>query len=150
MVDDLTASGGNGATYIKEKLTLPSLDDFVAVVNLIEMLFPGEAGSHLLFWKQDLLKAFRQIPGDARSRKFGSFVIKNPQTGLLELLQHLSLPFGARSSPIIFCSVALILCQLAAHFLGIPVMAFVDDFFSVSPSKVAQQNFDLFKWFSSF
>ena len=26
-------------------------------------------------------------------------------------------------------------------------MAFVDDFFSVSPSKVAERNFDLFKWF---
>ena len=26
-------------------------------------------------------------------------------------------------------------------------MAFVDDFFSASPTEHAQQNFDLFKWF---
>ena len=60
VVDDLTASGSNGRTPIYEKLKLPTLDDFVETVKLIEKLFPGKA---LLFWKQDFLKAFRRIPG---------------------------------------------------------------------------------------
>ena len=147
VVDDLTASGANCRSPIHEKLWLPTLDDFLETVRLIETLFPGDGAGIPQFWKQDMLKAFRQIPGDAHSRKFGSFAVKNPSTGKLEFLTHLGLPFGARASPMIFCSVALIICKLAAHFLGIPVMAFVDDFFSVSPGRYAQQNFDLFKWF---
>ena len=93
------------------------------------------------------MKAFRQIPGDRHSRRFGSFGIKNPKKGKLEFLTHLGLPFGARASPILFCGVALIICQLCAFHLGVPVLAFVDDFFSASPTHQAQQNFDLFKWF---
>ena len=112
---------------IREKLTLPTLDDFVEVVKLRETVFPG---TPLNFWKQDFLKAFRQIPGDRHSRRFGSFGIKNPKTGKLEFLTHLGLPFGARASPILFCGVALIICQLCAFHLGVPVLAFVDDFFS--------------------
>ena len=147
VVDDLTASGANCRTPIFEKLWLPTLDDFLETVRLIELFFPRDSAGVQQFWKQDMLKAFRQVPGDAHSRKFGSFAIKNPSTGKLEFLTHLGLPFGSRAAPMLFCSVALIICQLAAHFLGIPVMAFVDEFFSPSPGKFAQQNSDLFKWF---
>ena len=41
-VDDLTASGGNFRTKIVEKLELPSLDDFVAMVKRVAELSPAE------------------------------------------------------------------------------------------------------------
>ena len=64
VVDDLTASGTNGRTPIREKLMLRLLDDFVEVIELIESLIPGET---LQFCKRDFLRAFRHIPGDKHS-----------------------------------------------------------------------------------
>ena len=144
-VDDLTASGANYRTRIREKLSLPSLDDFVTMVKRVAEMFPESVWGHQEFFKHDMRKAFRQVPGSAKSRKWGAFGVKNPDTGLIELFQHLSLPFGARSAPLIFCAVARILCELAAFHLGVPIVAFVDDFFAVVPSKISQLMFTKFK-----
>ena len=110
-VDDLTANGCNWRTRIREKLQLPNLDDFVAMVMRVSVLFPESIWGTQEFFKQDMRKAFRQVPGNAASRKWGAFTVRNPQTSLLEVFQHLSLPFGARAAPLIFCSVAEILCE---------------------------------------
>ena len=49
-VDDLTASGGNYRTRIQEKLELPSLDDFVAMVRRSAELFPEKVWGEQLFF----------------------------------------------------------------------------------------------------
>ena len=59
----------------------------------------------------------------------------------------MSLPFGARAAPLIFCAVAHILCELAAFHLGVPIVSFVDDFFAVVPSEVAAALCAKWKWF---
>ena len=99
-VDDLTASGTNGRTPIREKLTLPTLDDSVEMEKFIGTRFRGTL---LNFWKQDFLKAFRQIPGDRHSRRFGSFGVKNPKTGQLEFFTHLGLLSGL--ARVLYCFV---------------------------------------------
>ena len=146
-VDDLTASGANYRTRIREKLSLPSLDDFVAMVKRVAEMSPESVWGDQMFFKHDMRKAFRQVPGSKQSRKWGAFAVKNPATGFIELFQHLSLPFGARAAPLIFCAVARIICELAAFHLGVPIVAFVDDFFATVPASVAQLLFDMFKWF---
>ena len=146
-VDDLTASGGNCQTCIKEKLQLPSLDDFVAMCRQVAQMFPERKWGFQVFLRQDMRKAFRQVPGCPHSRQWGAFAVRNPDTQLIELFQHLSLPFGARAAPLLFCAVARILCELAAFHLGVPSVAFVDDFFSVVPSSIAATVFNQFKWF---
>ena len=75
------------------------------------------------------------------------FAVRNPQSTFIEFFQHLSLPFGARTAPLLFCAVARISCELAAFHLGVPIVAFVDDFFVPVPSNVARSVFDEFKWF---
>jgi hypothetical protein len=146
-VDDLTASGANGRTAIREKLSLPSLDDFVSMVELMESLCPEKVWGSPHFFKRDMRKAFRQVPAHPESRVWGVFSVLNPEVNKVQLYRHLSLPFGARSAPLIFCAVSLILCQLAAHHLGIPIVAFVDDFFSPCPSSLSSHCFELFRWF---
>ena len=147
VVDDLTASGANGRTPIREKLSLPSLDDFVKMVRRVFELCPEHIWGHQEFFKHDLKKAFRQVPGSPQSRAWGAFAVTNPEgRGSVEIFQHLSLPFGARASPLIFCAVAQVLCELAAFHLGVPIVAFVDDFFAATPSRLSQYCFDAFKW----
>ena len=105
-VDDLTASGGNYRTRIFEQLELPSLDDFVAMVKKVSEFFPEDVWGEQVFFKQDMRKAFRQVPGCENSRKWGVFAVRNPDGTFIELFQHLSLPFGARGAPLLFCAVA--------------------------------------------
>ena len=50
-VDDITASGANYRTRIREKLDLPSLDDFVAMVRRVAELFPESAWGPQMFFK---------------------------------------------------------------------------------------------------
>ena len=91
-------------------------------------------------------KAFRQVPGCPHSRQWGAFAVRNPETQLIELFQHLSLPFGARAAPLLFCAVARIY-ELVAFHLGVLIVAFVDDFFAVVPKRISHTVFDQFKWF---
>lgn len=89
-VGDLIASGGNYRTRVRGKLELASLDDFVVMNQRVAELFIEAAcGSQILF-KQDMRKAFRQVPGDPNSRKWGTFGVRNPEMWLIELFQHLS------------------------------------------------------------
>ena len=100
-----------------------------------------------MFLKQDRREAFRQVAGSPNSPKWGVLAVRNPQTQLIEVFQHLSLPFGARAAPLLFCAAARILCELAAFHLGVPIVAFVDDFFAVAPNVIASTVFDQFTWF---
>ena len=92
-------------------------------------------------------KAFRQVPAHPESRAWGAFSVFNPEVQKVQLYQHLSLPFGARSAPLLFCVLSRILCGLAAFHLGAPIVAFADDFFAVVPSQVADGLFSKFKSF---
>ena len=126
---------------------MPSVDDFLVMVKRVAEMFPESVWGHREFFTHDMRKAFRQVPGSAKSRPWVAFGVKNPNTGFIGLFQHLSLPLGAQAAPLIFCAVARILCELAVFHLGVPIVAFVDDSFAVVPSKVAESFFSRFKWF---
>ncbi len=68
-VDDLTANGCDYLTRMFEKLSLPNLDDFVAMVMRCNGLFPESVWGPQYFFKQDMRKAFRQVPAHPESRK---------------------------------------------------------------------------------
>jgi hypothetical protein len=147
VVDDLTASGANARTLMFERLRMVSLDDFAATVERMDKACPASVWGLPEFFKRDMRKAFRQVPADPSSRKWGAFSVRNPDTKLFEVFQHLSLPFGSRSAPLLFCALALVLCQLAAHHMGIPIVSFVDDFFAPGPKSLSSEMFENFRWF---
>ena len=71
-------------------------DDFVAMVKRVAEMFPESVWGDQMFFKHDMSKAFRQVPGSKQSRKWGAFAVKNPATGFIELFQHLSLWTGQK------------------------------------------------------
>ena len=64
----------------KEKLQSLSLDDFVGMCRRVAQIFPEVNSGTQVFFKQDMRKAFRQVPGCPHSRQWGAFAVRNPET----------------------------------------------------------------------
>ena len=123
-IDDLTRSGCNAATETTEKLSYESLDLLMTVLRDMEK----DMGSDLELWKADIDSAFRRIPVLPEHRQYAHVAFRHD--GNVITAQHLGLPFGAVASVHHWERCGELIKAIARRILHLPVLRFVDDFFT--------------------
>ena len=136
MIDDLAACHYNSATGLTEKYVVHSVDTISAM--LIAMLDEnlrreqaGHAPVKLVARTWDLLSAYKQYA--VSGVDFEWIAVCEPPMGKVHLYASKVLPFGAVGSVSAFLRTSAALHHLAAVGLQIPITAYFDDFFVVTP-----------------
>ena len=137
-VDDETKSGVNPCCGIGEKMRLDSIDTLVSLL----LRFRSMMNTLPSFWKADIDSAFRRVPlhPDDRWAAHVAFAVG----GRTYVAGHLSMPFGATASVHAWDRIGALLCFLARKLLKLPVLRYVDDFFSVDFPECAQHAMNCF------
>ena len=123
--DDCTRSGVNCCVQACEKLRHDSIDClFECCRRYVERV--GHAPG---LWKADIDAAFRRVPIAAEHR-FASVVVYL-LGGDAMASTHFATPFGAVASVHAWERVGALLAHFARRYLFLPVLRYVDDYFSV-------------------
>ena len=144
--DDLTRGGCNSATLPAEKFRYDSLDLLISVLRLAFDSFfvsPLLMGTGLKLWKADIDSAYRRIPILPEHRQFAWSVFKL-KDGSVVAVQHKCCPFGAISSVHNWDRIGSFLCTAACRLLHLPILRFVDDYFSLERPKAAEHAMQCF------
>lgn len=124
-VDHMTESLVNEATGTNEKLTSDTLDMFFELSKLLRSKVDGPLSS----WKADIDSAFRRIPIAPEHRPFA--MVAFIEKGETLIMQHNAMPFGAISSVFHWDRIGSLICTIARKVLRLPVLRYVDDFFTI-------------------
>ena len=128
----------NGHTRLAEKLRHDTLDWLVAAMTL----FFESCDQPPSLFKADIKSAFRLIPiapehrwscGVALKTKDGTFVAR-----------HAATPFGAVASVHGWERTGAALCHLARRLLMLPILRYVDDYFSVGRQECVEHSMHCF------
>ena len=131
-VDDETRSGVNSCCQPSERLRNDGLDMIFEVLRLFVFLV-GDV-PHL--WKADIDSAYRRIPVRSCDRWAAHIVFM--LNGMTFVAGHLAMPFGAVASVHAWDRVGAFFCHLARRLLHMPLMRYVDDYFSPERSACAR------------
>ena len=129
--DDLSASGGNSCAASRERLVLPSVDDWLADAARIHAEFPA-AGALISVEDED--GAFTNWP--ARETWALVLMLIGPD-GHYELHESTCLNFGGYGCVFSYAYARLALTDIARWCLAIPARAYVDDTGIVEPAFAA-------------
>ena len=130
-VDDMTHGGQNPCTQACEKLHTEGVDLLFLVMqqqHRVHNVLP-------CIWKADIDSAYRRVPIDPLDRWAAWIAFLHD--GVTYVARHNALPFGATSAVHGWNRVGECLAFLARRYLKIPVLRFVDDFFSSEPPSTA-------------
>ena len=157
VVDDFSEHSVNGATHVREKITLGGIDECVALAKawaslvspdgrvecplpsgeiLQGVLHPGwgEDGFKKIVGRTwDLKAAYKQLAVVTAHRYANVIVVFNPETGEPSYFVGAALPVGAKASVNGFCRAAMALRQLAVKLLHLAGTNYFDDFPIVEP-----------------
>lgn len=131
-VDDFTRSGVNGACAPAEKLGVEGVDMLVALARI----FYASHGEIPELWKADIDSAYRRIPLDPADRWAAVSIFKEGDR--LWCSQHQVCPFGALASCHDWDRVAAMLAHFARQLAKLPVLRYVDDYFSPDRSGAVE------------
>ncbi|CAK0846148.1 unnamed protein product, partial [Prorocentrum cordatum] len=131
-MDDFTRSGVNGARAPAEKLGVEGVDMLVALARV----FYASRGEIPELWKADIDSAYRRIPLDPADRWAAVSIFK--QGDRLWCSQHQVCPFGALASCHDWGRVAAMLAHFARQLAKLPVLRYVDDYFSPDRSGAVE------------
>ena len=123
-VDSCTESGLNPCTEATEHLSPDGLDTLFELMRYM-WLYLGVV-PHIL--KVDVDSAFRRIPICPEHRWAAHIAFKHKD--IIWIAGHLSMPFGASSSVFAWDRVGAALERIIRVLLKIPVLRYVDDFFT--------------------
>ena len=138
--DDATRSFLNATMELSHKLRLTTIAMFLRAALLVRQNCPD---SDIHGWKRDHGSAFRQIPVHPDHQRF--LVVCFMHKGVCKYYIHHALPFGTVSSVYLYNRLSDALTALARRLLGIPLLAFFDDFFTAERADEAQDSFEAFK-----
>ena len=130
----------NPCTRPTEKLKCDTLDLFFEVLrSLSEKL--GVAVP-LKLYKADIDSAFRRIPVLPAHRRFAyvAFLVERRTV----IAGHAAMPFGSIASVHHWDRIGSLLCAIARRILMIPMLRYVDDFFSADRLVSADKAMDVF------
>ena len=122
--------------------TLPtkydSLDDLEAALRFFHCKVGGPPG----LWKADIDAAFRRLPVKPEHRWTQGFAFRcNEQVWCSA---HLACPFGATASVRAWEAVGHAIAQIARHYLKLPVLRYVDDYFAPARRGSMQHGMESF------
>ena len=124
-VDDESANGTNGCCEPTERLYCDRLDKFVALIRA----FYTATHSRPSLWKADIDSAFRRVPVLPEHRWL-LWVVVATSSGIFAA-RHNALPFGCTGSVHCWNRIGALLAHVAVVCLRIPILRYVDDFFSL-------------------
>ncbi|KAF4656931.1 hypothetical protein FOL47_008665 [Perkinsus chesapeaki] len=142
-IDDFKASSLNKSMTFFNKLSFPTCDSTLAVARLYAKV---TGCKDLRLWKSDHASAYRQVPCSPESYKLSVILIKEPVSGLCKAFFHTGQPFGAASSVINYCRVSQALSHLGRVIFGIPLLNYLDDYYSLESAVSAQSAYDSWLW----
>ncbi|KAF4647405.1 hypothetical protein FOL47_004647, partial [Perkinsus chesapeaki] len=87
-----------------------------------------------------------QVPCHPDSYKMTVIFLKNPDSGKAEAFFHTAQPFGSASSVLNYCRLSQALAHIGRVIFGIPVLNYLDDYFSVEPTGCADSAYDTWSW----
>ena len=137
-VDDCTGSGLNATTAPGEKLHHHHLDQLLAVaaaVRATDMEIP-------MLWKADIDAAYRRIPVMPEDRELLHVAVLHE--GVTMVARHHAAPFGAVASVHAWERCGALLWHIACAILHLPVLRYVDDFFSAESPTCCKHSMHVF------
>ena len=139
-VDNFTESMCNPCTKPTEKLRNDTLDLFFEVLRMLSKKL-GVAVPLRMF-KADIDAAFRRVPLLPEHRRFAyvAFLVERRTV----IAGHAAMPFGSIASVHHWDRVGSLLCAIARRILKIPMLRYVDDFFSADRLVSADKAMDVF------
>ena len=137
-VDDESAAGINPACAPRERLRLDGLDKLIALVRY----FVVGIGCIPAMFKADIDAAYRRIP-IRPSHRWAAFVAFGTDEAII-IAQHFCMMFGAVAAVHAWDRLGSLLTVITRRVLHIPVLRYVDDFFSADRPKCAAHAKDIF------
>ena len=134
---DLSRSGVNACTEAVEKLSYDSIDALFAVSRSFM-----QQGRPIAFLKADIDAAYRRVPIDPRHRWAAGVMFK--YNGATQSSCHYSFPFGAKAAVHAWDRIGALLTNIARKILHLPMLRFVDDFFTAAPEECAEHAMNIF------
>ena len=137
-VDDETANGNNGACQPQEQLWHDSIDELLAIIARTQCA----SGQIPKLWKADVDSAFRRIPIKAAHRHLMWVVVR--ENGEDWVARHNAACFGATASVHAWNRIGALFGHIARRLLKIPILRYVDDYFTAERPAVAQHGMRCF------
>jgi hypothetical protein len=130
-VDDKTADGCNACARPTAKPTQDSVDMLVAVM----IAFRSVVSNSCKLWKADIDSAYRRIPARASERwaLWVAFLVD----GKPFAAGHNAMPFGSIGSVHGWDRIGSLFRHLGRRLLFIPLLRYVDDYFSMDTEELA-------------
>jgi len=125
-IDDLTASGVNGATALSERVENETLDDLAAAAQCL--VAGGASAEDIRFRKEDVSGAYKTLPLHSDHLPFAAAVTAE-SVSQGRYLQLLCCPFGAKASVHAWQRVGAAFQAILLSLFSIVYPRFVDDFF---------------------
>ncbi|KAF4651144.1 hypothetical protein FOL47_000630, partial [Perkinsus chesapeaki] len=153
-IDDLTKSTVNDMCQINERLYLDDIDSLIALAHTARKADQALNVTHrqYLLWRGDHRDAYRQFPISPEDYSVASIRLPVPRTSQVTpaaqhqaFFIHLRLPFGARGSMLHYTRVGRAVCSILRNIMKIPLLAYVDDYYTLCPVEHAYQCQDIFK-----
>ena len=114
----------NGHFVVKHELKHDHLDDLYGALKVFFELLHAVPG----LWKADIANAFRHVPLK-ESQRWAAWVLFSHKD-VQYASSHIGMPFGATSSVVAWHRIGHLLTLIARRVLFLPVLVYVDDFFS--------------------
>ena len=138
-VDDETECGVNKCCQPCEKLKNENIDLLVTAIESFQM----QTNSIPFVWKADVDAAYRRIP--IRDEDLWAMGIAFKHDNEIWTSQHLATPFGSVGSVHAWHRVGEAISVIAREILRIPLLRYVDDFFSIDRPEVAEHALKCFQ-----
>jgi hypothetical protein len=124
-VDDKSADGTNASARATGKPRTDGIDRLVQATLLMRI----KCGCNVAFWKADVDAAYRRVP--VRPEEYWVAWVAFMYKGVPMAARHMALMFGSLGSVHGWDRIGSLIRHLARVLLHMPVMRYVDDFFSV-------------------
>ena len=131
-IDDLTASGVNGATTVSERVAHETLDDLVAAAQCL--IAGGASAADVRFRKDDVCEAYKTLPLHSEHLPFAAAVTAEA-VSQDQFLQLLCCPFGGKASVHAWQRVGAAFQAILLRLFSIVYPRFVDDFFGIDAEQ---------------
>ena len=126
-IDNCTKSQVNPCARPCERLVCDRID---ALVRLVQVTAAATGGRLIELWKADVDAAYRRIPVDPKQRDL--LWVAWMHGGVARVARHNVMPFGSTGSVFAWDRVVALLAHLARELLDLPVLRYVEDFFSAT------------------
>eukprot|EP00435_Cladocopium_sp_Y103_P055182 s631_g18.t1 len=140
-VDSATVNGVNMATFITEKIELPSTDVNVAALRWLRSHVAE--GSNIFGWVLDERKAYRQIAVKPDHRKWSVIALKHPASGKIAFFVMVGHSFGLVAAVYNYNRRSAAITDILRRLFFVAAFNFYDDKYGFEPEATCSSAFDV-------